>query len=144
MNKILLFLFLFSIILLPYHSFSVNASSLKDYPTGIHTYYVTPNKLTNMTLIKTSANYWENYGYHLKYSKINPEVIITLNNICNGDIMGSFNKTSHVINIYTYCIVHDSQYRFTEQVLEHELGHFLGFEHTADLKIMHPEIDYPS
>lgn len=130
--------------LFPYHSFSVNASSLKYYPNGIHTYYVTPNKLMNMTLIKDSTNYWENYGFYFKYSKINPQVTITLSDTCNGDTMGSFNKTDHIINIYTYCIVHNSHYGFTEQVLEHELGHFLGFEHTADLKIMHPEIDYPS
>jgi len=116
------------------------ASSSKEYPSRIYTYYVTPNELANMTLVKNAATYWEQYGFHLRYSDNNPQTIITLNKFCNGYSVGTFNTTDHAINIYTNCIVHNTNYAFTEKVLSHEFGHFLGFAHYS-IPIMNPIID---
>lgn len=116
-----------------------NASSLKYYPTNTYIYNFNQNYPINQTIIKNSMDFWGQYGYHFKYSKTNPNFVITISDECRGDLLGTYNVTSKEIKIYADCIVHKSDYQFTQKILEHEIGHFLGFEHYS-IPIMNPKI----
>lgn len=112
-----------------------------SHPRPTFTYYVVENGLTNTTMVKHAADYWLQYGFTMKYSRYHPNTIIEFHPYCMGTVVGEYDTKTHAIDIFTGCYPH--AYTFTQKVVTHELGHFLGFEHGSDPPIMKSEIEQP-
>lgn len=116
-------------------------------------YYVPPktieiihNGYENYTLIDNALKYWKDWGFPIQITN-HSETKMIFQFGCEDWYEGLYNETDHLI---TVCVSHDIApfyyighiwYNFTDTEItdttEHELGHYLGFNHYSFYKVMH-------
>ena len=103
-----------------------------------YTYNVIKSNYTDNTALKHAITYWHQYSKDLKYSDINPGVSIEFLKVCYGDILGQYYKDKKYIVVYVGCDNRMQNETVITIITEHELGHYLGFDHYSDPLVMKP------
>jgi hypothetical protein len=120
---------------------------LNSYESSYHesnlTYHVTKSNFTDYVALQSAINFWKQYGYSLTQSnkaQVNIEFVHYCMYTKEGYVLGYYSAENHMIVISTECGYGKYSELREVKITEHELGHFIGFDHYS-IPVMFPTME---
>ena len=113
-----------------------SAYASSNYHTAPKTFHIAESPYVNQVSVVSAVNFWKSYGFNLEEKSQNADVNLKFVNDCFQDYAGYYDQNNRLIIICSSYGHEAFSTPVESKILEHELGHFLGFTHTSPMPIM--------